>query len=102
MSAIRRKSRDWDELRRLLYSRNPAFLEHITWRGLAGLSEADYAREICRSTIFLNLSPAALHAVDPGFTWAGWNVPVLLQLVILAVLGLITFAIAVQRFSKTD
>jgi ABC-2 type transport system permease protein len=50
----------------------------------------------------LNLSPAARSAVDPGFTWAGWNVPVLLQLVILTVLGLITFAIAVQRFSKTD
>ncbi len=40
--------------------------------------------------------------LDPQLTWNGWPVPFGLQLVLLAGLGLLTFAIAVKRFSKTD
>ena len=55
---IARKATDWVELQRLLYSRNPACFESIIWKALDGLSEANYAREVGRSQLFLNLSHA--------------------------------------------
>jgi len=76
-----------------------------TWLALATkLNPVTYAVAPMRHVVFshLSLSPAAARALDPGLTWNGWPVPVVLQLVILAALGLATFAVAVQRFSKTD
>lgn len=76
-----------------------------TWLALATkINPVTYAVAPMRHVVFsrLNLSPAALHQLSPSLTWNGWAVPFALQLVILMVLGLITFAIAVQRFSKTD
>jgi ABC-2 type transport system permease protein len=76
-----------------------------TWLALATkVNPVTYAVAPMRHVVFshLSLSPAAARALDPGLTWNGWSVPVGLQLVILAALGLLTFAIAVQRFSKTD
>jgi daunorubicin resistance ABC transporter membrane protein len=51
---------------------------------------------------FLDLTPDAAAVFDPPLTWNGWPVPMALQLVILAGLGLLVFAIAVRRFSRTD
>lgn len=76
-----------------------------TWLALATkVNPVTYAVSPMRHVVFshLGLPPAAARAFDPGLTWNGWAVPVGLQLVILAALGLATFAIAVQRFSKTD
>jgi ABC-2 type transport system permease protein len=50
----------------------------------------------------LDLSPATARMLDHQLTWDGWAVPTALQLLILAALGLLVFAIAVKRFSKTD
>jgi ABC-2 type transport system permease protein len=63
-----------------------------------------YAVAPMRSVVVshLDLSAAAARTLNPGITWNGWSVPVGLQLVMLTVLGLLAFAVAVQRFSKTD
>jgi hypothetical protein len=79
VSFIQRKVTDYEEFRRILYSRNPAFIEKITWRGMSDLSEADYAREIRQSRVFLNLShaegfPASMmEAMRAGTLVAGYN-----------------------------
>jgi hypothetical protein len=52
-----RKQGEMPELRRALWSRNHKFLDAIVWVPLDGMSEADYARQVRRSSIFLNLSP---------------------------------------------
>jgi len=78
-SYIRRKGLYMDELRRVLHSRNPAFLEQIAWKAHHDLSEVEYAREIRRSRLFLNLSPAEglpfsmLEAMRAGALVAGYD-----------------------------
>jgi daunorubicin resistance ABC transporter membrane protein len=76
-----------------------------TWLALATkINPVTYAVNPMRHVVFshLDLTPAAARVLDPQLTWNGWPVPFTLQLVVLAVLGLLTFAVAVRRFSKTD
>jgi daunorubicin resistance ABC transporter membrane protein len=63
-----------------------------------------YAVNPMRHVVFshLDLTPAAARVMDPQLTWNGWAVPFAVQLVVLTGLGLLTFAVAVKRFSKTD
>lgn len=76
---MKRKEYTMPELLRLLYSRNPQFLEKIAWTGLDGLTEAEYATQIRRSSLFLNLSEAEglpcslLEAMRAGTLVAGYN-----------------------------
>jgi daunorubicin resistance ABC transporter membrane protein len=76
-----------------------------TWLALATkINPVTYAVNPMRHVVFshLDLSPAAARILDPRLTWNGWPVPFALQLVVLTGLGLLTFAVAVKRFSKTD
>jgi daunorubicin resistance ABC transporter membrane protein len=76
-----------------------------TWLALATkINPVTYAVNPMRHVVFshLDLTPAAARVLDPQLTWNGWTVPFALQLVVLAGLGLLTFAVAVKRFSKTD
>jgi daunorubicin resistance ABC transporter membrane protein len=76
-----------------------------TWLALATkVNPVTYAVNPMRHVVFshLDLSPAAAAVLDPQLTWGGWPVPFALQLVVLTGLGLVTFAVAVKRFSKTD
>jgi daunorubicin resistance ABC transporter membrane protein len=68
------------------------------------INPVTYAVNPMRHVVFshLDLSPEAARLLDPQLTWGGWPVPFALQLVVLAGLGLLTFAVAVKRFSKTD
>ena len=68
------------------------------------LNPLTYAVQPMRHVVFghLDLSPAAVRALDPPLTWLGWPVPTGLQLVVLAALGVTVFAVAVARFSRTD
>lgn len=75
------------------------------WLAIATkINPVTYAVNPMRHVVFshLDLSPAAARLLDPELTWNGWAAPFVLQLVVLAGLGLITFAVAVKRFSKTD
>ena len=68
------------------------------------LNPVAYAVQPMREAVFshVELSPAAAAVVNQPLTWNGWPVPVLLQLAVLAVIGLVVFAVAVRRFSQTD
>jgi ABC-2 type transport system permease protein len=63
-----------------------------------------YAVEPLRSTVFdhLDLSPAARATFDPGITWAGWHVPVPLQVAIVFAACLVLLGLAVARFARTE
>ncbi|HEX2048210.1 MAG TPA: ABC transporter permease [Acidimicrobiales bacterium] len=77
----------------------PAWLAFAT-----KVNPVTYAVNPMRHAVFahLDLSPEAAQLLDPPLTWGGWEVPVALQLLILAGLGLLVFAIAVRRFSSTE
>ena len=79
ISYIARKAPAVQELQTLLRSRNPAYVNALAWKALSGLSQADYAREIRRSQLFLNLSHAEgfpfslVEAMRAGTLVAGYN-----------------------------
>jgi ABC-2 type transport system permease protein len=68
------------------------------------LNPMTYAVEPIRSTVFdhLDLSPAARAAFDPGITWGTWQVPVPLQVAIVAATCLLLLGLAVTRFARTE
>jgi ABC-2 type transport system permease protein len=63
-----------------------------------------YAVDPMRRIVFshLNMSPAIRARLDPGVTWFGWRVPTLLEVAVIAMMGLAMLGIAIHRFSKTD
>lgn len=76
---IHRKKGHVQILKRVLASRNKAFVEKFIWKGLEGLSINDYAQEVRASSIFLNLSlkggfpTAGFEAMRSGTIYAGYN-----------------------------
>jgi len=76
---IHRKAVQIDMIKRLLMSKNPDFIKKIKWAGLDGLTEEDYAAQIRKSSVFLNLSPAegyptsCLEAMAAGTLVAGYD-----------------------------
>jgi hypothetical protein len=79
LTYISRKAVGMQELMRVLRSREERFIDQLTWKGLADLAEADYAREVRRSAVFLNMSSAeglccsVLEAMRSGTLIAGFN-----------------------------
>lgn len=79
VSFIQRKAVNMDRLKRLLWSRNPDYIHKIEWNGLNGLSEADYADQINRSSVFVSTSMAegyptsCLEAMAAGAVVAGYD-----------------------------
>jgi ABC-2 type transport system permease protein len=63
-----------------------------------------YAVDPMRRIVFSHLSipPAARHALDPGITWWGWHVPSLVEVAMVAVLGLVMLGVAIIEFSTTE
>jgi ABC-2 type transport system permease protein len=74
---------------------------------LAVLNRLDplaYAVDPMRRLVFahLDISPVARHALAPGLTWWGWRVPALLEVAMVALLGLALLSIAIWEFSSTE
>ena len=63
-----------------------------------------YAVDPMRHLVFshLDVSEAARRTLDPGVTWFGWQVPALVQVALVLLLGLAMMAVAVRRFSRTE
>ncbi len=63
-----------------------------------------YAVDPMRRLVFshLDISPAAQHALNPGVTWFGWRVPAVLEVAVVAGLGLLMMGIAIWEFSTTE
>jgi ABC-2 type transport system permease protein len=47
----------------------------------------------------LDISAAARSELAPGVTWFGWHVPALLEVAVVAILGLLMLGIAIWEFS---
>ncbi len=81
-------------------------LTHVpAWLGLlARIDPLTYAIDPMRNAVFSVVkAPASVkHGFNPGITWWGWRVPVLLELLIVVVLGVAMLGIAIHRFSKVD
>jgi ABC-2 type transport system permease protein len=68
------------------------------------LNPMTYAVEPIRSVVFdhLDLTPAAQATFNPGITWAGWQVPVPVQIAIVVGTCLVLLGLAVARFARTE
>jgi len=79
ISYIQRKANLVPYLKRILYARNPNYLNMIQWIPLENYSEKDYAAIIRQSSIFLNISTAeglvssCLKAMRCGTIVAGFD-----------------------------
>ncbi|PZS39694.1 MAG: ABC transporter [Pseudonocardiales bacterium] len=80
-------------------SRLPTWLNVITH-----LNPMTYAVEPMRSVVFdhLTVDPATRAAFDPGISWAGWSVPVGLQVILVVAFCATLLAAAVARFARTE
>jgi ABC-2 type transport system permease protein len=50
----------------------------------------------------LTLTPAGRAVLEPKLTWFGWTVPILLQVAVVAVLGVVLLSLAAARFARKD
>jgi ABC-2 type transport system permease protein len=77
----------------------PAWLSVLT-----RLNPLTYAVDPMRHVVFahLDLPAGAEQALNPGVTWFGWHVPVLLELGIVVAIGAVLLTVAIRLFSKTD
>jgi ABC-2 type transport system permease protein len=76
-----------------------------TWLSiLTRLDPLTYVVGPMRHAVFrhMNLSEAAQQSLSPAITWAGWEVPILLSLGIVAVMGLVMMGVAIVTFSKPE
>ncbi|MDA8392150.1 MAG: ABC transporter permease [Actinomycetota bacterium] len=74
---------------------------------LAVLNRIDpltYAVDPIRRLVFAHLTiPAAVQArLDPGVTWGGWRMPILLEVAVVAVIGIAMLGVAIVSFSRED
>ena len=77
----------------------PAWLSILT-----RLDPLTYVVGPMRHAVFthLNISESAMQAMSPAVTWAGWQVPILLSLGIVAVMGLVMMGVAIVTFSRPE
>jgi ABC-2 type transport system permease protein len=76
-----------------------------TWLSiLTRLDPLTYVVGPMRHAVFshLNLGEAAQQSLSPAITWAGWEVPIVLSLGIVAVMGLVMMGVAIVTFSKPE
>ena len=68
------------------------------------LDPMTYAVDPMRRVVFnhLHISAAARRALDPGVTWWGWHVASLVEVAVVAVIGLICLGVAVIQFSGRE
>jgi ABC-2 type transport system permease protein len=68
------------------------------------LDPMTYAVDPMRRVVFshLQISTAARRTLDPGVTWWGWHVPGMLELAVVAAIGLVCLAIGVIEFSGRE
>jgi ABC-2 type transport system permease protein len=63
-----------------------------------------YAVDPMRRVIFrhLHLAPGVQSNLNSGVTWNGWRVPTMLEVGLIAVMGLVMLAVAIAEFSHSD
>jgi ABC-2 type transport system permease protein len=68
------------------------------------LDPMTYAVDPMRRIVFshLRISEAARRALDPGVTWWGWHVPGLIEIGVVALIGLLCLGVGVVEFSGRE
>ena len=71
---------------------------------LTRIDPLTYAVDPVRRAVFAHLDvPAPLMAkLNPGVTWGGWRVPTALELVIVAVMGVVMLLVGIWQFRTAD
>ena len=75
------------------------------WLGVLNrIDPLTYALDPMRRLVFdhVDASEAARRTLDPGVTWFGWQVPALVEVAMVLLLGLAMLAMAVRRFGRTE
>ena len=75
------------------------------WLGVLNrLDPLTYAIDPMRRLVFAHIdaSDAARRTLDPGVSWWGWQLPVALEVAIVALLGVALIGGAIRRFSRTE
>jgi ABC-2 type transport system permease protein len=77
----------------------PAWLEVLN-----RINPLTYAVDPMRHLVFehLEISEAARRTLDPGVTWFGWQVPPLLEVAIVLLMGIALLGLAARRFSRAE
>ena len=77
----------------------PAWLELLN-----RINPLTYAVDPMRHLVFsrLDVTETARRTLDPGVTWFGWQVPALVEVGIVLLLGLGMVGVAIWRFSRTE
>ena len=77
----------------------PSWLQVLT-----RINPLTYAVDPLRRAVFdhLSVSAAARHTLVSGVTWMGWQVPTLLELAIVALIGLVMLGISIAEFGHTE
>ena len=77
----------------------PAWLEVLN-----RINPLTYAVDPMRHLVFnhLDVSEAARQTLDPGITWFGWHLPVLFEVAMVLLLGLVMLGLAIRRFSRAE
>jgi ABC-2 type transport system permease protein len=71
---------------------------------LTRLNPLTYSVDPMRQAVFshVQVSPQVHAALSPGVTWAGWHVPVALELAIVVVTGVALLGVAIVEFRRSD
>jgi ABC-2 type transport system permease protein len=73
-------------------------------RALTRIDPITYAVDPMRRLVFdhLNVSPLALSRLAPGLTWNGWVIPILLELGLVLVIGVVMLGVGIWEFRLGD
>ena len=71
---------------------------------LTRIDPLTYVVDPMRRAVFahLSLSPAVRGTFSPGVTWGAWHVPTLIELGLVALLGLALLGVAIVEFRRTE
>ncbi|MEU8271663.1 ABC transporter permease [Sphaerisporangium sp. NPDC049002] len=71
---------------------------------LTKINPLTYAVDPMRHAVFshLDVDPKVVDALNPGVHWFGWHVPVMVELGIVALMGLALLGVAIAQFRRTD
>jgi len=81
-------------------------LGHLpTWlHVLTRIDPLTYVVDPMRRAVFshLHITPFALRTLSPGVTWGSWHVPTVLELAIVAAIGLAVLGVGIAQFHRTE
>ena len=63
-----------------------------------------YAVDPMKKLVFstIKIPEAARKVLDPGVTWFGWHVPVLVEVAVVVAIGLLCLGVAIWQFSRSE